>query len=155
MHPILLHCKNVQSFFLHVNEKMIRQRELARGIHTDTVEKRTGAWHLGQLPNTPHLSTQLLVDQGQASAYAKLSLSPNLGFFSLTKLFKQPEKQALFLPNLPVLLCWVCSDAISGHQQIQKQFHASSASSCSSRTCSMQYAPSLQTGKRINKALLY
>jgi hypothetical protein len=33
--------------------------------------------------------------------------------------------------------------------------HHQLASSCSSRTCSMQYAPSLQTGKRINKALLY
>jgi hypothetical protein len=40
-------------------------------------------------------------------------------FFSVPQAFQGSVKQALFLPNLPVE--WL--DAISGHEQIQKQLH--------------------------------
>ena len=45
--------------------------------------------------------------------------APNLGFFSVPQAFQGSVKQALFLPNL--LVEW--PDAISGHEQIQKQLH--------------------------------
>ena len=57
----------------------------------------------------------MLVDQGKAGAYA----SSQFRFFFGPQAFQGTVKQALFLPNLPVE--WL--DAISGHEQIQKQLH--------------------------------
>jgi len=45
--------------------------------------------------------------------------APNSGFFFGPQAFQGTVKQALFLPNL--LVEW--PDAISGHEQIQKQLH--------------------------------
>ena len=66
------------------------------------------------MPNTLPLTNCLSIKVKQVHMQA-----PNLGFFSAPQAFQGSVKQALFLPNLPVE--WL--DAISGHEQIQKQLH--------------------------------
>ena len=66
------------------------------------------------MPNTLPLTNCLSIKVKQVHMQA-----PNSGFFFGPQAFQGTVKQALFLPNL--LVEW--PDAISGHEQIQKQLH--------------------------------